>query len=163
MRGIVVFPCTFAFAVAATAASGQRSFPDLTRTPGAVNPDVTQETIATTICRPGWTESVRPPEAYTSALKRQQLAELAYADRRPDDYEEDPLIPLSLGGAPSDPRNLWPEPRQPADGWTVDMKSKLEVTLSKLVCAGAVSLADAQQAIALDWRAAYWRFVQDPR
>lgn len=154
-RGLVIVACAFACAVAAAPARGQRSFPDPIRTPGAVNPDVTQETIATTICRPGWAESVRPPEAYMSALKRQQLVELGYADTRPGDYEENHLIPLSLGGAPSDPLNLWPEPRQPADGWTVDMKSKLEVTLSKLVCAGAVSLADAQQAIALDWRAAY--------
>jgi len=29
------------------------------------------------------------------------------ADAR--DYEEDPLVPLCLGGAPQDPANLWPE------------------------------------------------------
>ena len=26
------------------------------------------------------------------------------------DYEYDHLVPLELGGAPNDPRNLWPEP-----------------------------------------------------
>jgi hypothetical protein len=43
------------------------------------------------------------------------------------------------------------------------MKETLEATLSKLVCAGALSLADAQHAIAIDWRAAYWRFVKGRR
>ncbi len=30
------------------------------------------------------------------------------------------------GGAPYDPRNLWPEPRATADGWNADVKDELE-------------------------------------
>src|SRR5581483_11403862 len=67
---------------------------------GALNPDVTQSNIATTICVRGWTATVRPPETYTTTLKVRQLAALAYADQNPADYEEDHIIPLELGGAP---------------------------------------------------------------
>src|ERR1700686_2489678 len=45
----------------------------------ALNPAVTQATIATTICVSGWTATVRPPSSYTSSLKIEQLAAFAYA------------------------------------------------------------------------------------
>jgi hypothetical protein len=97
----------------APAALAQSALPDPARTPGALNPEVTQATIGTTICVRGWTQTVRPPQAYTHALKRQQIREFGYADRHLSAYEEDHLVPLGLGGAPYDPRNLWPEPRTP--------------------------------------------------
>jgi hypothetical protein len=37
---------------------------------------------------------VRPPESYTGKLKRQQIAEYGYRDKKLGDYEEDHLIPL---------------------------------------------------------------------
>jgi hypothetical protein len=77
--------------------------PDPARTPGAINPAVTQETIGSTICVRGWTRTIRPPGQYTSALKRQQIRDFGYADRRMSDYEEDHLVPLGLGGSPTDP------------------------------------------------------------
>ncbi len=77
------------------------------------------------------------------------------------DYEEDHLIPLELGGAPADRRNLWPEPRHPADGWTADEKDQLESALRRAVCDGTLSLGEAQRAIAGDWTAAYAPFVGD--
>ncbi len=69
------------------------------------------------------------------------------------------MIPLDLGGAPYDPRNLWPEPRATTDGWNADLKDELGAVLARQVCAGRVPLAEAQQAIATDWVAAYNRFV----
>src|SRR5579871_5396607 len=39
--------------------------PDPSCTPGALNPDVTQATIASTICKTGWTATVRPPLSVT--------------------------------------------------------------------------------------------------
>ena len=87
------------------------------------------------------------------------IRQSGYADRRLRDYELDHLVPLGLGGAPADPRNLWLEPRHPADGWDADRKHELEAELSRLVCAGKLSLADAQHAIATDWIAAYRRYV----
>jgi hypothetical protein len=79
------------------------------------------------------------------------------------DFEEDHLIPLALGGAPYDPRNLWPEPRASADGWNASVKDELEAALPRLVCSGRVSLADAQRAIATDWIAAYRFYVREGR
>jgi hypothetical protein len=136
-----------------------RSLPDPGLTPGEVNPAITDATIDTTICVRGWTRTVRPPADYTEALKRQQIREYGYADRRLRSYEEDHLIPLDLGGSPDDPRNLWPEPRQAADGWDADRKDKLEAALARLVCEHRVPLGEAQRAIATDWIAAYRRFV----
>jgi hypothetical protein len=45
------------------------------RTPGVINPAVTQATIRATICTRGWTRTVRPPVSYTNALKVRQLAQ----------------------------------------------------------------------------------------
>jgi len=44
--------------------------PDPACTPGATNSAVTRATIATTICRSGYTKTIRPPASYTGALKR---------------------------------------------------------------------------------------------
>jgi hypothetical protein len=42
-------------------------YPDPTLTPGATNPDITQATIAATICNPNWsTKTIRPPASYTN-------------------------------------------------------------------------------------------------
>lgn len=151
-----------AFALAPLPAFSQSSLPDPRLTPGAVNPAVTQQNIASTICVRGWTRTVRPPERYTEELKRQQIREYGYRNRRLRDYEEDHLVPLDLGGAPTDPHNLWPEPRYPADGWTADRKDELEAALVRLVCAGRLPLDAARAAIARDWHAAYRRYVGAP-
>jgi len=128
-------------------------------TPGAINPNVTQANTATTICKSGWTATVRPPRAYTSALKLVQIVEYGYSDRSPSDYEEDHLVPLELGGAPRDPRNLWPEPNAIVlpDGTSVGSAAKdhLENYLNAAVCDGTLSLDDAQRSIAGDWITAW--------
>src|SRR5437870_7366531 len=65
-------------------------YPDPSLTPGATNPDITQATIAATICSPNWsTATIRPPASYTSTLKRKQLAAARYVDKTPSHYEED--------------------------------------------------------------------------
>jgi hypothetical protein len=43
-----------------------------------------------------------------------------------------------LGGAPYGPRNLWPEPRAPADGWNADVKDELEAVLARQLIGGIV-------------------------
>jgi hypothetical protein len=109
-----------------------------TLTPGALNPDVTQATISSTICVKGWTATVRPPVSYTNALKLQQMPEYGETGS-PSGYQEDHLISLELGGNPTDPRNLWPEPYPRAA--EVD---KVENELNAQVCSGALTLAEAQ-------------------
>src|SRR4051794_1537573 len=80
-----------------------------TLTPGVLNPAVTQASIGATICRHGWTRTVRPPVFYTNGLKRRGLRAYGLTGGL-SNYQEDHLISLELGGSPTDPRNLWPEP-----------------------------------------------------
>jgi len=109
-----------------------------TLTPGSLNPDVTQATIDSTICVKGWTATVRPPESYTSDLKERQMPLYGEAGS-PSAYQEDHLISLELGGNPTDPKNLWPEPYPRASD--VD---KIENELNAKVCSGELTLAAAQ-------------------
>ncbi|MFE5586700.1 hypothetical protein [Kitasatospora sp. NPDC056531] len=141
--------------LAASCSQARLPLPDPSCTPGAYNPAVTQATIGSTICVSGWTATVRPPVSYTNALKTQQIAQYGYADTNPADYEEDHFVPLELGGAPRDPRNLWPEPRygsQPAQS-----KDSVETKLKNAVCGHRVTLAAARSAIASDWTTALSR------
>jgi hypothetical protein len=52
-----------------------------------------------------------PRVSYTNALKIEQMP-IYELGGSPSLYEEDHLIPLELGGAPRNPKNLWPEPRR---------------------------------------------------
>lgn len=134
--------------------------PDPSMTPGALNPAVTQHNLGETICRRGgYTRSVRPSTSYTSPLKRRQIRDYGYTDRRMGDYEEDHLIPLEIGGAPADPRNLWPQPHHVVGGWGSYAKDRLENRLHWLVCHRRLGLTDAQHAIASDWISAYQHYV----
>ena len=129
-------------------------------TPGVINKTVTQANIATTVCKVGWTKTIRPTVTYTNKLKDSQL-KTTYASYTkmwgpsPANYEEDHLISLQLGGDPSDPKNLWPEPYA---GNGARKKDVTETALKRLVCAGTLKLADAQKAI-LNWPTAYKKYV----
>jgi hypothetical protein len=133
---------------------------DVKVTPGALNTAVTQSNISTTVCKSGWTSTIRPTVTYTNKLKLDQL-KTTYASYTkiwgvsPAAYEEDHLISLQLGGDPKDPKNLWPEPYS---GMGARKKDVVETALKRLVCAGTLKLADAQKAI-LDWPAAYKKYV----
>jgi len=135
------------------------ALPDPKLTPGAVNPDVSQANIQSTICVSGFTSTIRPPSSYTTSLKVKQL-QYGYAvdgDYSTGDYEEDHLISLELGGAPSDPKNLWPEPY--FGKYDARVKDRLENKLHDLVCGGTISLRTAQRAIASNWESAYASYI----
>lgn len=124
---------------------------------GVTNPDITQETIGQTICNPQWTTgSIRPGSGYTTSLKKLQLEKYAYDNNDPTLYEEDHFISLILGGHPTSPLNLWPQAwvASVADGGARS-KDRLENYLHRQVCAGAITLSDAQTMITSDWYAAY--------
>ena len=82
----------------------------------------------------GWTATIRPDSSYTTELKVQQLASgYTYrGDAAKGDYEEDHLISLELGDAPSAEANLWPEPYKAPEGARV--KDVVENKLHSLVC-----------------------------
>lgn len=133
------------------------ALPNPNYTPGAINPAITQANIDTTICIPGFARSIRPDEQYTYNLKRRQMRLYGHQGERLRFYEEDHLIPLSLGGNPIDEQNLWPQPR--AGAWNAAVKDQLEFVLWHKVCAHRVALRTAQSAIAGNWIAAYQRYV----
>ncbi|MDH6123731.1 hypothetical protein [Kitasatospora sp. GP82] len=137
-----------------TCSQAQLPLPDSHCQPGALNAAVTQATIGSTICVPGYTATVRPPTSYTNALKIKQIAQYGYSDINTADYEEDHLIALELGGNPTSPQNLWPEPRYAVGGGTAAGKDGVENKLHSAVCSHRVGLAAAQHAIATNWTTA---------
>jgi hypothetical protein len=117
--------------------------PDPRCTPGSIDPAVTQGNIRSTVCRFGWTRTVRPPEPQTEWFKF-RVAYPAYGLGWKT-TELDHLVPLELGGS-NDATNLWPEsPPSP------NPKDNVERTLNRAVCDGRVTLATAQQVIAANW------------
>ena len=85
------------------------------------------------------------------------MREYGYDDLNPKHFEEDHLIALSIGGAPHDPRNLWPEPR--LSEWNAAKKDQLEFVLYKMVCRDEISLAEAQHEMGTNWIEAWKRYV----
>jgi len=110
-------------------------------TPGAYNRVVRQSTIRRTICVAGWTKKIRPSTSFTDKLKVTQMAEYGFAGL-PSDYEEDHFIPLELGGAAKNPKNLWPEPHAQSK-----LSDPLETKLKREVCKGLRTLNGARAAI----------------
>lgn len=114
-------------------------------TPGVLNPAVTQTTIKQTICKSGWTATIRPPTSYTNPIKVKELKAYGYGGRSLSGFELDHLISLELGGAPSDERNLWPESHKNSFD-----KDGLENSLKSEVCSHSITLGKAQ------WRIVHW-------
>ncbi len=121
--------------------------PDPVCTPGSTNPAVTQANIHDTICRAGWTATVRPPVTVTDKIKAASARAYGLgADAR---GELDHEIPLELGGDPgslTDVANLWFEV-----GPIPNPKDGIENTLNHATCAGLITLATAQTAIDHSW------------
>ena len=119
--------------------------PDTTLTPGAALAVTAQD-----VCVPGYSKRVRN---VPSSVKRQAYAEYGIASHEPGEYEVDHLISLELGGSNAI-KNLWPESFR-TQPWNARTKDRLENELHRLVCAGQLDLAAAQEEIAGDWVAAY--------
>jgi hypothetical protein len=123
-----------------------------------VDGTVTQDDLATTLCRAGgYTSSVRPPVSMTEPFKYEVMR--SYGDGgSASAYELDHLVPLELGGS-SDTRNLWPEPGDRPSPSVANSKDPVENELHDLVCAATTGgaylpLAVAQRLVATDWTTA---------
>jgi hypothetical protein len=115
--------------------------PDVRCTPGAHARVARSE-----VCQPGYATRARPPTSYTEPIKRKVM--VAYgAAGPPGGYELDHRVPISLGGDPRAPANLWPEP-----GASPNAKDRVEHELYRALCAGSLTLAQAQRRI-LAWPA----------
>jgi hypothetical protein len=143
--------------VVLSAAAGDY-LPDPHCTPGATNPRVTQADLASTVCKSGYTASIRPPAGVTGREKR--ASEAAYGSTgKASTTEYDHLISLELGGDPNSPLNLWPEPNKTGAAGVNNPKDRVEDTLKALVCNAVhkkpyLPLAKAQYLIATNWTTA---------
>jgi len=131
------------------AAAADLEGPDPALAPGVVNAKVTQENISETICNLRWLAKTKPSRRFTENLKRKQLKAWKYDDRNVKNYVEDHVIPIEVGGHPTDPRNLWPQSTTTA--WNAATKDKLEEYVSREVCAERMPLKDAQAAFQKGW------------
>jgi hypothetical protein len=132
--------------------------PDPHCTPGATNPRVTQANLASTVCKSGYTATIRPPEGITGPEKRASEAAYGFTgSSRTTEYDH--LISLELGGDPNSPMNLWPEPNKAHASGVNNPKDLVENDLNKLVCNAVhgrpyLPLARAQYLIATNWTTA---------
>jgi len=125
---------------------------------GALNPDVTQDTIDQTICVPGYAKSVRPATSYTSGVKEMLMQRARKNPALSQYYELDHIIPLALGGHPRKLDNLELQILEGENG--AKKKDRLEAKLHCLVCSGQVKLATAQREILEDWQGAYHKYAK---
>jgi len=131
-----------------------RDLPNMNLTPGLA---VTED--ENLVCQHGYAERVRPKGVLWRHLKEAAFARygIAYQDRdtigatgvRAPEYQVDHLIPLEIGGSPTDLQNIWPQPIRPAL-----RKDRIENELRELVCSGRMPLKQAQDAIAHNWKTA---------
>lgn len=122
---------------------------------GALNSQVTQQTIQDTICKTGWTATVRPSVSYTNALKQKLLT-----SGKLSDYELDHFISIELGGSPTDPNNLWMESYLTTPN--AHQKDVVETYLKTQICNGSLTLKQAQDLITKDWYAVYLTIKGQP-
>ena len=155
-------------ALVAPAQAAAPNAPDPARTPGVADSSVTEANFREELCSDAngtkyhTTDAKRPSTSYTNGLKKRQLNDWGYTDKRLAHYEEDHLISLELGGDPASEKNLWPEPY--SGSWGARVKDTLETELGQRAClagsaADHVSLHDARDAVATDWITAYKKYV----
>lgn len=121
------------------------ALPDPALTPGSVS-----TTDVAVVCRAGFARTQRPPYDFAwRQLRIRVFSSYGIPHELWRSYTEDHLVPLELGGAGADPKNLWPQPRREAQ-----LKDRVEDALHRAVCiTRQLPLARAQREIMHDWRA----------
>ncbi|MGE5223685.1 MAG: HNH endonuclease [Omnitrophica WOR_2 bacterium] len=118
---------------------------DAACTPGNIFPEANAEKI----CVAGYSSSVRD---VSNMVKDEVYAEYGIVSHEPGEYEVDHLVSLELGGS-NDISNLWPQSASLKPG--CHEKDQVEDYLHEQVCAGNMTLQDAQAQIATNWLAVY--------
>jgi hypothetical protein len=90
-------------------------------------------------------------------VSREAHREYGIAERTTGEFEVDHYLPLELAGS-NDIANPWPEAAEPRPGF--HEKDQVENYLHDQVCGGAMSLPEAQRAIASNWLDVYQRLRQ---
>lgn len=141
--------------------AGDLPKPELT--PGVTDPEVTQANLKESVCKHThftWTEAHQPPASYLEEAGRDLIREYGYTDTQLKHYQIDHLIPLSLGGHPTDRKNLWPQPL--VAKWSARRKDYFEEMLHGKVCRGEISLSDAQNLFRTNWIEGYLKQLGKP-
>jgi hypothetical protein len=114
--------------------------PDAGCTPGAI-----MTTDLDVICH----QSTRDRRHVDASVHQEAFTEYGYTfPQARGAFEVDHLIPLELGGD-NVIESLWAQPATPKPGF--HEKDHVEDFLHKQVCSGAMTLEEAQKAIATDW------------
>ena len=163
-------PATMAQSGAVASIAAPASAPSVAPAPVPADHDLPDAAMTPGVARPGVTAADLCPVAHTPSLRNVSQAEKMQVYREygmaaphtgycavDQGCEVDHLISLEIGGA-NDVANLWPQ-RYSGTVWNAHVKDKLENKLHALVCAGAVTLADAQSQISRDWIAAYRKYI----
>lgn len=137
--------------------------PDPNLTPGATDPEVSAANVKESICKVThftWTEGHMPPASFLENIEKEQLKAYRYEDSNLKHYQMDHLIPLSLGGNPTDPKNIWPQVL--VTKWSARRKDYLEEVMHDKVCKGELTLAEAQDVFRTNWIEGYKKYIGDP-
>ena len=119
-----------------------------------LNPDVRPDTIQQTICRPGYSATVRPSVSYTNPIKFRMMDREGLPREGAKDWALDHRLAIGLGGHPRQLDNLQLLTRS-ENG----RKSRIEAKMICYVCKGVMPLDQAQVEVWEDWRAAYRRWA----
>ncbi len=111
-----------------------------------LTPGVTVTISQHAVCTTKWGRDVRH---VTEAMKREVCTRYGANACPGPRWELDHLIPRELGGADA-VDNLWPQPIREAR-----LKDRLENFLHRTVCAGGLTVPEAQELIRTDWTRAY--------
>ena len=123
-----------------------------------IDSDISQSNINETICRKGYTKTVRPSTIYTNGVKKKLLREAGLVEADASLYELDHIVPLALGGHPRKLSNLMLQPWEGSEG--AKQKDRLERKMQNMVCRGDIALTNAQHEIGSDWMTAYVRYIK---
>jgi hypothetical protein len=121
-------------------------YPDPKLTPGVVD----QTATAATVCAKGYSAKTRH---VTEGAKKEVFRRYGIDWAKRAGYEVDHFISIELGGK-NDTENLWPEPYQGVNP-NARQKDQVEDDLHRRVCAGKMTLQEAQRRILTDWVVEY--------
>lgn len=139
-----------ATAIAQLVAIGMLLFPHVAGAATLPNePGAIATTDTATVCSSGYASSVRPRGEEWHQIKRALYERAGLPRGQRYGYVADHIVPLELGGAPADLRNLWLQPYSESHA-----KDRVEDELHILVCDSRMALTDAQRRIAHDWTTA---------
>lgn len=158
MKSVAIFALTL---FASVVQAGE--LPDPKITPGATDPEVTDANIKDSICKVThftWTEGHMPPASFLEPIAKDLIKQYGYEDTNLKHYQVDHLIPLSLGGHPTDAKNMWPQVLLAK--WSARRKDYLEEIMHDKVCKGEVGLKEAQEMFRGNWIEGYKKYIGDP-